>query len=142
MPLTVTHKMDTPPARMFAFFRLAKERIFSGNPQCPAFLDIAILEAASDGRDPSMKEIADLLRITGPSATAMIDRLVDKGELVRAEDPDDRRIVRLRTTAVGEKAFKAGRRAALTGMDGLLSVLGEGERAELDRIITKILGTP
>ena len=46
-------------------------------------MDIAILHAAMEKDNPSMKDIADMLRIQGSSATVIIDRLVVNGELVR-----------------------------------------------------------
>lgn len=136
--------LDTPAARVFAFFRMAKERIFCAKPPySSSYLDISVLNAAADenkqNKNPSMGDIADLLRITGPSATLIIDRLVDKGELVRAEDPDDRRVVRLSLTDAGKKTLKAGMKESIAGMDRLLSVLDDRERAEFDRIVTKII---
>ncbi len=132
--------LDTPAERVFAFFRMAKERIFCAKPPyTSSFLDIAVLNAADERRNPSMSDIAEILRITGPSATAIIDRLVDKGALVRAEDKDDRRIVRLSITDEGRKVLKARMRESISGMDQLLGALNPAERAEFDRLITKII---
>ena len=137
---TSNQKLDTPAARIFAFFRMARERIFCAKPHCSSsFMDIAILTAAAERNNPSMKDIADMLRIAGPSVTVIIDRLVEKGELVRIEDPDDRRIVRIGITDAGKKTLKNGMKESEEGMKRLLSVLNENERAEFDRIITKII---
>jgi len=138
--LTNNQKLDTPTERMFAFFRMARESIFCAKPHCSSsFMDIAILNAAVEKHSPSMKDVADMLRITGPSATVIIDRLVEKGELVRIEDKEDRRVVRIDITESGKKILKNGMRESEDGMRRLLSVLGEKERTELDRIITKII---
>lgn len=138
--LVHNQKLDTPTARIFAFFRMARERIFCAKPPySSSFLDIAILGAAAEKDSPSMKEISDMLKISGPSATLMIDRLVEKGELVRIEDKEDRRMVRLDITDAGKKVLKNGIKESEAGMDSLLSVLDEKERKELDKIITKII---
>ncbi|MDR3558206.1 MAG: MarR family transcriptional regulator [Candidatus Pacebacteria bacterium] len=132
-------RLDTPAERIFAFFRLAKERLFSARSPSCSFLDIAMLKAAAEHNNPSMKDIADMLHIAGPTATPIVDRLVEKGELVRAEDPNDRRIVRLSLTETGKKVLKAGMKESIIAMNQLLSVLNEKECADLDRIITKII---
>jgi len=41
----------------------------------------------------SITELADLLNVSAPSASTMVDRLVEKGVLVREPDPADRRKV-------------------------------------------------
>jgi DNA-binding MarR family transcriptional regulator len=133
-------KLDTPAARIFAFFRMAREQIFCAKPHCSSsFMDIAILHAAMEKYNPSMKDVADMLRIASPSATVMIDRMVLNGELVRMEDPDDRRVVRIGITEAGKKILKTGVKDSIAGMDKLLSVLDEKERTTLDKIITKII---
>jgi DNA-binding MarR family transcriptional regulator len=141
MPLFISNqKPATPVERIFAFFRMVREQIFCAKPPyASAFLDIAILHLAAEGGSPAMKDIADMLRIAGPSATIIIDRLVDKGELVRIEDKDDRRVVRLTITAAGRKTLKTGTRESESGMDHLLSVLDDKERAVFDKLITKII---
>lgn len=137
---TFNPQLDTPAARMFGFFRMAKEHMFSAKPPHSAsFLDIAILSVAAERNNPSMKDIVDKLHIAGPSATVIIDRLVEKGELVRTEDADDRRVVRLAITDEGKKTLKSGMKECENGMSQILSVLEAKEQAEFDRIITKII---
>ncbi len=133
-------KLDTPAARIFAFFRMAREQIFCAKPHCSSsFMDIAILHAAMEKDNPSMKDVADMLRIQGSSATVIIDRLVLNGELVRMEDPGDRRVVRIGITEAGKKILKSGMKDSIAGMDKLLAVLDERERAAFDKLITKII---
>jgi len=133
-------KLDTPAARIFAFFRMAREQIFCAKPHCSSsFMDIAILHAAMEKDNPSMKDVADMLRITGPSATVMIDRLVESGELVRTEDKEDRRVVRIGITEAGKKILKNGIKDSIAGMDRFLAVLDGRERHMLDKLITKII---
>jgi DNA-binding MarR family transcriptional regulator len=133
-------KLDTPAARIFAFFRMAREQIFCAKPHCSSsFMDIAILHAAMEKDNPSMKDVADMLRIASPSATVIIDRLVENGELVRIEDKEDRRVVRIGITEAGKKILKTGMKDSITGMDKLLAVLDEKECSVLDKLITKII---
>ena len=41
----------------------------------------------------SITELANLLQVSAPSASTMVERLVERGVLVRKPDPDDRRRV-------------------------------------------------
>ncbi len=41
----------------------------------------------------SITELAMLLQVSAPSASAMVERLVEKGVLIREQDPQDRRKV-------------------------------------------------
>jgi len=75
-----------------------------------------------------MKDVADMLRIQGSSATVIIDRLVLNGELVRMEDPGDRRVVRIGITEAGKKILKSGMKDSIAGMDKLLLFWMKGAR--------------
>lgn len=46
-------------------------------------------------------ELGELMHISAPTASGLIDRLVEKGLITRFDDPDDRRVRRLRPTADG-----------------------------------------
>src|ERR1035437_1054093 len=119
---------------------MAREQIFCAKPHCSSsFMDIAILHAAMEKGNPSMKDVADMLRIASPSATVIVDRLVENGELVRIEDKEDRRVVRIGITESGKKILKTGMKDSIAGMDKLLAVLDEKERSVLDKLITKII---
>jgi len=50
-----------------------------------------------------MSDVAEGLGISFPAATKTVDRLVRKGLATRAEDPHDRRVVRIRLTELGKK---------------------------------------
>lgn len=54
-------------------------------------------------KDPGISghEIGDRLGVSAPTASGLIDRLVEKGVITRTDDPDDRRVRRLHPTEVG-----------------------------------------
>ncbi len=60
-----------------------------------------VLHMASLGR-PTLSDVAEALRVTRPTATRLVDGLVQRGWLIREPDPKDRRRIRLRTTPEGE----------------------------------------
>jgi 4'-phosphopantetheinyl transferase len=55
----------------------------------------------------SMSRIADLLDVSMPNATGLIDRMVERGLVERVGDPDDRRVVLVRPSAAGLAALDA-----------------------------------
>lgn len=59
-----------------------------------------LIDADRDGRSVNAKEIAERLEITPASTSALVDRLVRSGHVVRSPDPVDRRGVRLSADGV------------------------------------------
>ncbi len=52
-------------------------------------------------QEPTLSDVASALRVTRPTATRLVDSLVERGWLERMPDPNDRRRIRLKTTAAG-----------------------------------------
>jgi 4'-phosphopantetheinyl transferase len=50
----------------------------------------------------SGNELGQRLRVSAPTASGLVDRLVEKGLLARIDDPEDRRVRRLYITAAGQ----------------------------------------
>ena len=58
-----------------------------------SFAQMRALKFVKTRGQVSITELADLLNVSAPSASTMVERLVEKGVLVRKPDPDDRRKV-------------------------------------------------
>ena len=70
--------------------------------------------------------------------TGIVDRLVREGYLRRESDPKDRRIIKIRLTAKGERAVTQileKKKQMIIKMFGMIS---QGEREEYLRILTHI----
>jgi len=80
-----------------------------------------LLQSRATGRSPVARELADLLRISTASVTALIDRLVRAGHVVREANPADRRSIVLRTTESGDQRV----RGTLDGMHGAMMAAAE-----------------
>jgi len=54
-------------------------------------------------KDPGLAghELGERLGVSAPTASGLVDRLVEKGLLSRSDDPDDRRVRRLNVTTDG-----------------------------------------
>ena len=69
------------------------------NITLPQFI---VLEIVRKKDCPKMTDIAGELDVTSSNVTAMIDRLIESGYVERADDPQDRRIVRICLTVKGK----------------------------------------
>lgn len=82
-----------------------------------------------------MKEIADHLSITAPSATSLIRGLMKSGLVAHAVDRRDKRTARLRLTAKGVIELKESVARGTKLLKGLFTVLS---RQELAAFITAL----
>lgn len=73
-------------------------------------------------------EIGEHLGVTSAAASQMLDRLVQHGLILRAEDPDDRRVKRIELTPSGRQVFERGLRARQGWVDELAKTLSEDDR--------------
>ncbi len=101
-------------------------------------LQVHALGYIKDKKSPLMKEVADFLCITPPSATSLINNLVKANLLVRHENPKDRRVVHLHLTAKGERLFKTGFKQMAAHMREVFLCLNEQERKQMVSIYKKI----
>lgn len=79
--------------------------------------------------------LADVLRIAPRSATEVADLLEERGWVLRAADPTDRRATCLSLTDAGATQRDLIEQARTRASEGFLDVLPERERRTLDRIL-------
>ena len=79
-----------------------------------------------------MGSISNYLGSTLSSATSIIDRLVDKGLVERAPDPDDRRVVVCRLTPSGQEAVEQFWRI---GRLRIVSLAEKLDTSELEKVV-------
>lgn len=68
--------------------------------------DMHIIEAVGLGKGNNMSTIAKKLKITVGSLTTSMNSLVNKKYVVRERSEEDRRVVNIRLTKKGEKAYR------------------------------------
>ena len=123
---------------IFAVSRLIRERAQHREKINPfSFLQLETLRYVAEKGDPSMKDIADYLCITPPSATSLTNSLVKARQLERIHDKDDRRFVRLVITPKGKTALASGFKKITTRMRKVVSNLDAKERDDLFKILEK-----
>lgn len=72
----------------------------------------------------AMSELAELLGVSPPSASTMVDRLVDKGVLSREHSTEDRRKVVVRISPEAVKKIESIETSILQLFEGLVEKLG------------------
>jgi len=73
----------------------------------------------------SISELAALLGVSAPSASAMVERLVEKGALTREPNPRDRRRMDVRIAPAVHKDFERLNADLLTAFETLVEKAGE-----------------
>jgi DNA-binding MarR family transcriptional regulator len=79
----------------------------------------------------TLGELAALERVQPPSVTVVVTRLEEKGLVVRRQDPQDRRVVRVETTKDGRRLLARSRSRKDAELDRRLRLLSDEERATL-----------
>jgi DNA-binding MarR family transcriptional regulator len=112
-----SQKIEYLISLFFTTSRLIKEKSNNnGNTECPAFhgnhFSMLRVEAIHliEKEEPTMKRVAEYLHIKAPSATSLIDGLVQVGYIKRVADSKDRRMVQLKITDKGKEYLKDGMR--------------------------------
>jgi DNA-binding MarR family transcriptional regulator len=83
----------------------------------------------------AMSEVAAHERISKPSATGIVGRLVDKGLVERAPDPDDARSSIVTITPEGLRMLNRRRRQRTEYLARRIEALDAGDRAVLERAV-------
>jgi DNA-binding MarR family transcriptional regulator len=93
-----------------------------------------------DGDDPSVKALADSMKVSLPAMSRAIDGLYERGFVDRQEDQVDRRMKRLRLTESGRAITSSLNETRLASMQEFLATLSDQEAQALARALELILG--
>ncbi len=119
--------METVPTVM-RFIRTEMRRNRAPSLSVPQLRALAFLH---HNPGACLFHVADHLGVTRPTASVIVDRLVRRGLLVRAEDPRERRRIALTLTPKGARHLEEARSATRSWMTNVLAPL---PKATLRRI--------
>ncbi len=85
-----------------------------------------------------MGDIAECFSITMPSATALVDKLIEMKFVSRNNDSKDRRIVKISLTKQGEKLLEEAMKQRINKMNKFLSSISRKDKEDLLRILQRI----
>ena len=89
----------------------------------------------ADGRGCTPSELADAANVAPSSMTHRLDRMVERGLVTRATDPDNRVRVRVKLTKRGWEVFRAAIRESNMIEADVLACMSAHERRELARLL-------
>jgi DNA-binding MarR family transcriptional regulator len=119
--------------------RIAKpKRFLPGAGDLPPAQGI-VLRIVAMRESLSVKEIAELLQVSGSAVTQIVDALVKAGLLMRETNPEDRRTLRLSLTGEGRSKLEEFKKTHLENLGLILTPLSEPELETLRDLILKIL---
>lgn len=120
---------------------LVKDRILDSHLQdfgvTAAQFKVLIIVAQYGVDTPA--EVCRFLSLDSGSMTRMLDRLEQKGLIVRSRCPQDRRQVRLGLTAQGHVLAEKLPQIGASAMNELVGVLAPDELKTLEKILAKVL---
>lgn len=123
----------------FTVRRMMRARFTHGKKIDPStWLQIETVKFIFDHHAPSMKDVAEYLSITAPSASALVRELERHGFITSHADLKDRRVSRLTLTPKGKlKLKKAVARGVQVG-GALFSALSDEELAAFSKTLERI----
>ena len=89
--------------------------------------------------DLTLKQAAELVHVSLPAASRLVDDLVHRGFVFRHEDAADRRMKRVRLTDEGAAVTRRLNAARLNGLEKFAATLNEPERDLLAAALSKLL---
>ena len=95
------------------------------------------LEDAS--RELTLKEAAEMVLVSLPAASRMVDDLVRRGFVARHEDAEDRRMKRVSLTEAGRAVIRRLNAARLSGLEQFTETLTDAERRALAQALMTLL---
>ncbi len=124
---------------IFNVGRLIREEIHASN--CLAdftHTEVEVLKFLHNKKNVTMKAIADYLYIKPSSATPVIDKLAENGNIKRVENKDDRRVVYIELTVKGKKTLEKKYKTIHKTIDKIFGKLNEKDKKILINIFEKI----
>jgi len=83
----------------------------------------------------SVSEIAKDLSISRPNMTPIIDKLIEDGYVIRYEDPNDRRVLRIEITDKSRELFEFRKQLAKRLLEEKMSTLTQEDLESLGSIV-------
>lgn len=146
--MTLTIHMTPPsdtPARIIQHWmeitRLLRRNMMSkgkATDVCMNPMQIHAMAIIAEHPNLTMKEFAQHLHISSPSATSFVDRLVKLQLVERVADEDNRKLVHLRMLSAGRTALDAAMKEHSVVMHDLFSLLSSEDQQVLARVLVNL----
>ncbi|MDY6940862.1 MAG: MarR family transcriptional regulator [Cyanobacteriota bacterium] len=97
------------------------------------------IEAIHELGEPTITEVAQRLKFTKASVTAGINKLIEKGYVVKVQSHEDKRFFYTKLTKTGQKFIDAKYLALKEYGDFIRAALSEDEARQFEAIVTKLV---
>jgi MarR family transcriptional regulator, organic hydroperoxide resistance regulator len=101
---------------------------------------VLILEMLYPDHKVIMKHIADVLKISTPAVTGLVDKLEKMDYIARNRDSKDRRVIKIEIMELGIEIVEKIQEQRMKMIEEFFSVLDEDEREMYIKIIRKVVG--
>jgi DNA-binding MarR family transcriptional regulator len=88
---------------------------------------------------PRMADLAQRLEVVPRAVTTLVDALEENGAVRRAQDPANRRVIRIELTEHGRSTLSALRQSRRTAVEDILAPLSPEQRVVLGGLLTELL---
>jgi DNA-binding MarR family transcriptional regulator len=126
---------EVMPVIMKEFGRRLVSALYKGKIILPQFLLLEFLHREGESK---MTALAHFMNVTTAAMTGIVDRLVRDGYLVRADEPQDRRIIKVRLTLKGTDLVRKINRKKCQMVIKIFGKISEADRREYLRILMQI----
>ncbi len=124
----------------FKLSRLMKENMsYSSSIAKLSLLQIQALVFLQQKPNAQMREIAVQFKIEMPTATSLVNKLCKMGLVVRKEDLQDRRLVRISLTDQGRSLLTKAKIDRSKKLTQIISYLSESDQQVLKKIIMTLI---
>jgi MarR family transcriptional regulator, organic hydroperoxide resistance regulator len=93
------------------------------------------LWAISSNHDITQRDLADLLHLSRPTVTAMLQRMEKAGLVERRSDPVDHRLTRIRVTAAGTELDAGMREFHRSFINATIGCMSTADQEEFERLL-------
>lgn len=94
--------------------------------------------SCKDPRGITISELSSMLDVTSPTVTQLIKSLESNGLVLRYNDQEDRRVVRVQLTETGEEVSRKAMRSFEEKFQGLYNFLGEEKSVQLAELLEQV----
>jgi len=129
--------LQTLMDRMMSVMRLIR---YHSEPSLPVLSPphAHVLFITMEKEGISVKELAEIVGVTPGAITQFVNHLCERGLVVRENDPNDRRIVRLKVTQKARDEMEQIRKGSLASASRLFQVVTDSEIQQLLDILSRI----
>jgi DNA-binding MarR family transcriptional regulator len=101
-------------------------------------VEFSILMLVAQNHQVNQKQLGQALDISAPNMAVTLDRMVERGWVLRERCSDDRRSQRIALTLAGRKLTARAEKIAETMEDDAMQALSPRERATLIRLLMRV----